>query len=438
MFAAEVITLEIFSSNMEEKEQRSKLVYSIVSDYSLKSLIDLDAWEKLQDSIAAATGTAMVTVDYKGNPLTKTSSFSEFCNERRKIPVCEKNCFFSDAYGSLKAAMLNAPYMFHCPAGLVDCAVPIIVEGNHLGAVLMGQVRVSGDTSSLEDVKKLVQNEIDLNEYPKLKKLYDENRVVDVDQLRRTADLVKLLIDEMVQKQLLLKLQDELYKLIAQLKDKVAVLRNGEDRGQSDSARQSVGPFMLSALNMLNSMAIVEGADGTSEAIGIYAQMLEYIYDAEDGFISIQSEVNFIQNSVEILKRQFKRDIEMAVNVDYALSQAYIPPCTLYPFVENAIIHGILPLDGDEAGRIDVEISKKRGKIICEIADNGVGMSDDQLEIMEFRRSKPESRQLSNMDIISTRRRLEKIYGENGASVELAHNPSGKGMQVRISWSPSI
>ena len=37
----------------------------------LKNILDLEKWEKLQESLALSTRLAIILVDYKGRPVTK-------------------------------------------------------------------------------------------------------------------------------------------------------------------------------------------------------------------------------------------------------------------------------------------------------------------------------------------------------------------------------
>ena len=42
-------------------------------DFDLNTLLDVPLWETVQDQIAQLTGTAIITIDFKGNPITKHS-----------------------------------------------------------------------------------------------------------------------------------------------------------------------------------------------------------------------------------------------------------------------------------------------------------------------------------------------------------------------------
>ena len=426
--------LEMDLRDTDEKNFREEFEADARFEFSPDNLLDLPKREKIQETLSNATGIAMVTVDYKGNPITAECNFSNFCLERRKIKACKQNCFFSDAYGSLKAAMLNAPYIYKCPAGLIDCAVPIIFQENHIGAVLMGQAKCCGDTNSLEQVNKMIQTEVNLDDYPRLKKFFDEARVIDISQMRYTAALIKTIVEDMMEKQFTIRKQEELYSRMDSLRNKMILMTDRLKNKKSDNGRGNfAGSLMLSAFNMLNTLAVSESADGTSEAIGLYADILKYLYDTPKDFASIQTEISFLKSAVKIMERNFGRKIHLHANVSLNSGDLLIPPCTLYPFVENAVVHGILPSSGD--GRINLNIYTSGKETVYEISDNGVGFNESEQVTLEAKRDKKESAHLSSLDIYTARKHLEHIYGRDEVSIEALPNPEGKGTLIRLSIS---
>ena len=68
-----------------------------IYELNIKSVLDIPEWEKLQDQFARLTGTAIVTIDYKGNPVTKISGCSDFCAKIRDNPAARKRCSKCDA-----------------------------------------------------------------------------------------------------------------------------------------------------------------------------------------------------------------------------------------------------------------------------------------------------------------------------------------------------
>lgn len=124
-------------------------------DLDLKSILDIPLWEEIQDELARLTGTAIITIDYKGNPITKHSCRTDFCSVIREDPVLRKRCCRCDALAGLEAVRMGKPYIYLCHCGVVDAAVPVTVGNRYLGAVMIGQVRIpDGDTDA--KVERLV------------------------------------------------------------------------------------------------------------------------------------------------------------------------------------------------------------------------------------------------------------------------------------------
>lgn len=115
-------------------------------------VLDIEKWQALQDALAVVTGMAIITVDYKGVPVTKHSGCSEFCSQVRRVPLLNAQCQKCDSRGGLEATRLRKPYIYLCHAKILDAAVPIIVKGQYLGAIMIGQVILTdeSDTRGLE------------------------------------------------------------------------------------------------------------------------------------------------------------------------------------------------------------------------------------------------------------------------------------------------
>jgi len=63
----------------------------------------------------------------------------------------------------------------------------------------------------------------------------------------------------------------------------------------------------------------------------------------------------------------FHFDIEENEMID----ELIVPPLTLQPVVENAIVHGLLPKK--EGGVVKIKVYKDRQFVVCEIEDDGIG-----------------------------------------------------------------
>lgn len=105
-------------------------------------VLNMEVWGKLQDSISEAIGMAILTIDYRGTPVTSHSGCREFCRRVRNDDKLGIYCRRCDARGSLEGVMAQKPYIYRCHFSVVDIAIPIIADENYLGAIMVGQVQL--------------------------------------------------------------------------------------------------------------------------------------------------------------------------------------------------------------------------------------------------------------------------------------------------------
>ena len=125
------------------------------NSFDLDRILDLRRWQKLQDQLSLITKMAIVTVDYKGNPITEHSMCCPFCKSVRSNPQLSKYCQICDSRGGLEAVRSQKPYIYFCHFNIIDIAIPITVEDKYLGAIMAGQIRLS-DTSALSSFEHLL------------------------------------------------------------------------------------------------------------------------------------------------------------------------------------------------------------------------------------------------------------------------------------------
>lgn len=107
--------------------------------YHISELIDINLLQQLFDSFYELTGIMHAFLDVDTNILSRTG-WSDMClNFHRVCPETEQRCKKSDSY--MGDHLHEGPYIrYRCLNGLVDYATPIIVEGQHLATIYMGQL----------------------------------------------------------------------------------------------------------------------------------------------------------------------------------------------------------------------------------------------------------------------------------------------------------
>lgn len=131
----------------------------------LTDLIDVDMLQKIQDAFGAFTGMAVVSVDTKGVPVTKSTNFTEFCNKyTRGTEIGNRRCEECDIRSAEITFQTGKTTSYYCHAGLVDFAAPIMAGDTMVGGFIGGQILT--EPPDLEKFAKMAEKiGVDPDEY---------------------------------------------------------------------------------------------------------------------------------------------------------------------------------------------------------------------------------------------------------------------------------
>lgn len=90
--------------------------------------------------------------------------------------------------------------------------------------------------------------------------------------------------------------------------------------------------------------------------------------------IPIDKEIESLQNYLELEQLRFHNKFDFSITstekVEFNMG---LPPLLIQPFVENAILHGLVPKE--EKGKININFDVEDNQLICTITDDGIGIS---------------------------------------------------------------
>lgn len=140
-----------------------------IESLEIEDLIDIDILQKFQDNFAESMDIASIIVDRKGNPVTKPSTYTEYCtNFIHSTCIGDNACAKSHLIAGEVAAKTGKPYIHECHAGLVDFAMPIIVKDIHIGTILGGQIL---NAEPKDEKYRAIAKRIEVNEEALLKSI---------------------------------------------------------------------------------------------------------------------------------------------------------------------------------------------------------------------------------------------------------------------------
>lgn len=111
----------------------------------LLEIVDKDFLKNILDAFTKATGLTANIVDVNGRSIFSKKDAQKNCNfckliwEKQKEKGIER-CEGAYARAGKQAAIFGVPYIFRCPAGLIEWAAPIVIDGEHLGSIICGQI----------------------------------------------------------------------------------------------------------------------------------------------------------------------------------------------------------------------------------------------------------------------------------------------------------
>lgn len=393
---------------------------------SLPQIVDISILQNILNKFADATGLAAVVVDRNGVPVTQPSNFTRFCNIIRNSKKGSRRCMLSDAHGGIKAKEKGGPYIYQCHAGLIDLAAPIIVKGEFIGTILCGQVILT-EEARRKDVKQTVYQRIqDLDvDRDRLMFLFNKIEAIPKSRVHAAAELLSIAANYIVEMGAANIFQQELIEEIKMRRELEQLLRNMELK----ALQSQINPhFLFNTLNTIARLALLEGASQTEDVTYALADLMRYSLRNIEEIVTLEKELDCVRKYLLIQKVRFKDRIKTNIDFNKELLSTPIPLLTLQPVVENAIVHGLELKKKD--GEINIRGSRNDNKVVIEVHDNGVGISEAKLKNIFSKKQITEKGHTTGLGLVNVHKRLQHYFGpEFGINIE---SMPGVGTWVKI------
>ena len=133
--------------------------------------------------------------------------------------------------------------------------------------------------------------------------------------------------------------------------------------------------FIFNSLNSIQQYVMDADIVGANKFISGFSRLIRKTLDfSSKAEVSLAEELDYLTNYLELEKTRLENAFSWSVFIDPDLhvSEYFIPPMILQPFVENSVRHG-LRYRKDKEGKVTVTVKKEPGFLICVLEDNGVG-----------------------------------------------------------------
>ncbi len=146
--------------------------------------------------------------------------------------------------------------------------------------------------------------------------------------------------------------------------------------------------FIFNSLNSIQDLVLKGDVTNSYTFITKFSNLVRRTLNYSDkDFIDFEQEIKLLELYLSLEKLRFKESLE--IDFDTAkIDDIQIPPMLIQPFIENALIHGLLHKEGIK--KLKIQFKLVEDTLLCEITDNGVGREKAK-EIKERQRSEHES-----------------------------------------------
>lgn len=173
--------------------------------------------------------------------------------------------------------------------------------------------------------------------------------------------------------------------------------------------------FVFNCLSSISSFIVQNGTDSALKYLSKFSKLMRLTLEYSKGsLIPIDKEIESLQNYLELEQLRFENKFEFEINssenVEFNMG---LPPLLIQPFVENAILHGLVPKEG--RGKINVDFDVQNGQLICTITDNGIGLSESKL----LKENSVTAHQSMALDITKKRLKIMESITSKSARIEI-------------------
>jgi len=187
--------------------------------------------------------------------------------------------------------------------------------------------------------------------------------------------------------------------------------------------------FLYNVLDSINWMARIHKIDDISRTVVSLGELLRFSIRKGQPFITIEEDMQQIRNYLLLQKMRYRDKLNVVVEIEDEVKSYYTLKLLIQPLVENAITHGLEMKAG--MGTLRIDCRRERDRIKFTVADDGAGMSKEQLQEIEsgsaYRSSKFGN---TAIGLGNLRKRLKLYFG---AEAELhIRSEQGKGTVVIV------
>lgn len=224
---------------------------------------------------------------------------------------------------------------------------------------------------------------------------------------------------------------NEMATQIQQLIENILEERIHSREAEIKQLQSQINPhFLYNSLSYIASMTKLDKKNAVLKMTYHLSDYFRYSTQVERQSVRLAEELKTANDYLSIHQMRMPR-IQYVLEVEEGMLELQVPRLILQPIVENAIIYGIEPLEGE--GKITVTGYRTQTENILVIEDNGGKMTESKLvELRKLLDHSPSNEDSVGCGMRNVHRRLQLQYGKS-SGLRLTKS-SSDGLQVFLHW----
>ena len=204
--------------------------------------------------------------------------------------------------------------------------------------------------------------------------------------------------------------QDMKFRIKGLMQD---IVNEHEEKRKSefDSLQAQINPhFLYNTLDIIVWQIENEKQSEAVHTVTALARFFRLSLGKGKNIVTVKDEIDHVKNYLMIQHMRFKNKFDYEFDIAEDVLELPSLKLMLQPLVENAIYHGMEFMDGD--GMITVKAWREEDELYLSVADNGLGMTEDKVEMILTGKSTSGNGRGSGIGVKNVNERIKLYFGE--------------------------
>ncbi|MFC2476447.1 MAG: sensor histidine kinase [Catonella sp.] len=204
--------------------------------------------------------------------------------------------------------------------------------------------------------------------------------------------------------------QDMKYRIKGLMQD---IVTEHEEKRKSEfnSLQAQINPhFLYNTLDIIVWQIENEKQSEAVHTVTALARFFRLSLGKGKNIVTVKAEIEHVKNYLMIQHMRFKNKFDYEFDVENDVLELSSLKLMLQPLVENAIYHGMEFMDGD--GLITIKAWREDNELYLSVADNGLGMTEDKVNLILAGRSNSGNGRGSGIGVKNVNERIKLYFGE--------------------------